>query len=439
MIWEQKTKEKEAKRSEEINDIIDKMPMSFGKWVARAVVFFSILLLIMGWIIKYPDTVTGQIKINSNLSPVKLVSNASGKMQLLNIAPQENVKEGQYIAIIENSATTADVIKISKLIHAFKPNNINMILHEDSFPRKISLGELNLKYYAFLAALENYKRFLARDSYKQQKSNLLANIKWQHVVATENLNEISTSKKKLDVIEKWYHKYQTMHTKDVVAGHDVDNTLNEFLSAKQNFQSLKKENASIQLQIAENEYQLNRLEIEQNEKDSQLQMELLTTYYDLRDNLKVWENKYIFKAPFTGKVEFLNFWVDNQFIQSGEEVFSIIPPQNITVGQMLLPASGAGKVKNGSNVIIKLNNFPYTEFGSINGIVKSISLITQEQKTKENTIDSYLVTVSLPQGLKTNYGEVLDFQYELGGTADIIVRDKRLIERLFDNLKSRVK
>ena len=56
-----------------------------------------------------------------------------------------------------------------------------------------------------------------------------------------------------------------------------------------------------------------------------------------------------------------------------------------------------------------------------------------------SSIDSYLITVDLPQGLKTNYGEVLEFQYELGGIADIIIRDRRLIERLFDNLKSRVK
>ena len=44
-----------------------------------------------------------------------------------------------------------------------------MILHEELFPKKISLGELNLKYYAFLSALESYKRFLSGDSYKQQK------------------------------------------------------------------------------------------------------------------------------------------------------------------------------------------------------------------------------------------------------------------------------
>lgn len=49
-----------------------------------------------------------------------------------------------------------------------------------------------------------------------------------------------------------------MNKKDAVAGHDVDNILNDFLSAKLNYQNLKKENASIQLQIAENEYQLNR-------------------------------------------------------------------------------------------------------------------------------------------------------------------------------------
>ncbi len=169
-----------------------------------------------------------------------------------------------------------------------------MILHEKLFPKKISLGELNLKYYAFLSALESYKRFLSGDSYKQQKRNLLTNIKWQHITATENSSGINISQKKLDVTEKWYRKYQTMNKKDAVAGHDVDNILNDFLSAKLNYQNLKKENASIQLQIAENEYQLNRLEIEQNEKDSQLQMELLTTYYDLRDNLKVWEKQIYF-------------------------------------------------------------------------------------------------------------------------------------------------
>ena len=117
-----------------------------------------------------------------------------------------------------------------------------------------------------------------------------------------------------------------------------------------------------------------------------------------------------------------------------EEVFSIVPFQEDIIGQVLLPASGAGKVDVGNDVIIKLDNYPYIEFGSIKGKVKSISLVTKKLKT-----ETYLVIVSLPDGLTTNYGESLYFKYEIKGTAEIVVKKRRLIERLFDNLKYRIK
>jgi len=106
---------------------------------------------------------------------------------------------------------------------------------------------------------------------------------------------------------------------------------------------------------------------------------------------------------------------------------------------MLLPASGAGKVRAGQKVAVKLSNYPYTEFGYIEGKVQSISLVTQPYDTGTKMIDAYLVLVEMYRGLTTNYGEELDFQYTTGGTADIIVKDRRLIARLFDNLKSRTK
>ncbi len=44
-----------------------------------------------------------------------------------------------------------------------------------------------------------------------------------------------------------------------------------------------------------------------------------------------------------------------------------------------------------------------------------------------------------PQQLKTNYGTVLGFKFEAKGTAEIITNDRRLILRLFDNLKYIIK
>ena len=68
-----------------------------------------------------------------------------------------------------------------------------------------------------------------------------------------------------------------------------------------------------------------------------MSLELISSYNDLLDNIKSWEQKYVLKAPMNGRVEFLKFLTDNQFIQAGEEIFSIVPEKNTILGQMLLP------------------------------------------------------------------------------------------------------
>ncbi len=447
MIWKplklKKSKpnsqDKLLKRSEEVSDIIDRMPTSFGNWVARAVVIFTILLFVFGWVIKYPDVVTGQIKINSNIAPVKLVANTSGKLKLNNFNAQDNVKEGEYIAVIQNPAQTEDVIHVMELLSLFDPADKSLLTRSmNIFPEKISLGELNMKYYTFLSALKNNCNYIQDNVFEKQRISLTDDIKWRNIILSEAEEVLKATEDNLEITQKWLKKYSSLNN-DVIATYEyeVDRSKMEYLSAKQSRQQLKKEAASIRMQITESGNRLAQLHVEQKEKERQLQLELLSSYHALNNDLKLWEQQYVFKSPFDGEIEFLKFWVDNQFIQAGEEAFGIVPQKSTIIGQMLLPVHGAGKVKTGSRVTIKLDNYPYAEFGSVEGQVKSISLLTQEYKTTQNAIETYLVLVELPKGLTTNYGELLDFKYEIGGIADIIVKDRRLIERLFDNLKFR--
>lgn len=75
------------------------------------------------------------------------------------------------------------------------------------------------------------------------------------------------------------------------------------------------------------------------------------------------------------------------------------------------------------------------EYGSITGTVKSISLTTSITKTDKTNVDTYQVLIDFPNQLKTNYGAKLAFRAESKGSAEIITNDRRLIQRLFDNLK----
>ena len=164
-------------------------------------------------------------------------------------------------------------------------------------------------------------------------------------------------------------------------------------------------------------------------------LELASAYIELADNLEQWEQKYVFKSPMDGKIQFLKFWTNNHFVQAGEAIFTIVPNNSAMIGQVNMPAAGAGKVKIGQEVILKLDNYPYVEYGSIKGKVRNISLTTNSVQTPQGIVENYLVHVDLPHQLKTNYGSQLDAKFEIKGLAEIITKDRRLIERLFDNLR----
>lgn len=435
-----KNDERIDRRSEEIVDIVDRMPMTFGRWVALLVVIFSALLALFGWIIKYPETVTGQIRISSGNASVKLVANASGNIHLTGYKAQDEVRAGDHIAVIENPALTEDVSKIAELIRSFNPNEKLQPDAQSGFPDKVSLGDMDLKYYSFLSALKSICDYKKDNVYEKQKTGFLDDIHWKKTLLEESEKLLTINRQKLDISKKWFDKYASMNKTEIVTYEfEVDNSKNEYLTAEQEEENLQKDITTMQMQITDDQDHLSQLEVEQKEKERQNHLDLLTTYHDLKDNIKLWEQKYVLKAPFDGKVEFLKFLTENQFVQAGEEIFGIVPKETNIFGQVLLPAGGAGKVKLGSRVIIKLDNYPSIEYGSIEGTVSSISLLSESQKTEQSAVETYLLIVDLPKGLATNYGEILDFRHEIGGTADIVVKERRLIQRLFDNLKYRTK
>ncbi len=170
-------------------------------------------------------------------------------------------------------------------------------------------------------------------------------------------------------------------------------------------------------------------------KYKELEINIITSYNHFMENVNNWEHLYIIKSPIKGKLQTLNFWAENQFIQSGTEVFAVVPTQEEIFGQMLLPTSGAGKVQVGQEVVVKLDDFPYLEYGSVRGTVESISISKKQEQTSQGNVEAYLVLVRFDNGLKTNYGEYIKTNKATSGLGEIITKDRRLIQRFFDNLK----
>jgi hypothetical protein len=97
------------------------------------------------------------------------------------------------------------------------------------------------------------------------------------------------------------------------------------------------------------------------------------------------------------------------------------------IGRVTMPEQNSGKVKIGQRVYIRLDGFPFQEFGTIERRVKQIALVPRDGQ--------YAIDVELPKQLTTNFRRTLDLRQEMQGSADIVTEDLRVIERVFHQFR----
>ena len=119
-------------RTEEVAHLIEKMPVSFGIAVSSIAIGLVLLLLIFGWLIKYPQVLHGQITLNTRQAPVKIVSSTTGNLVLLQKKGGATVQAGTYLGYIKNSARLKDVQTLDHLLHQVAIHKLNSVADRKS-------------------------------------------------------------------------------------------------------------------------------------------------------------------------------------------------------------------------------------------------------------------------------------------------------------------
>jgi len=428
-------------RTEEVTAIIERMPTRFGFYVLLIVLGLTCLLFAFGFLIKYPEVLSGQVTVTTRQAPIRLTSPGSGRIQLLH-GNDGTINADEYIAVLHNAADTKDVILIDKLLKKIEIHAPDYNVYRHFFPENVSLGEMSSVYFTFLNNLYQYLDYYHEKLFDKQKDILKKFTVSQRQSYNELCEEYARLKNKYDLALKSYKRDSILFGEKVTTIAEFEKSKMSLINSEQEFKSLNVQLSNNRYGIEDADNKIQQLVIQRFEKDRQLQVDLLNSYYEIRESIRQWEHKYVFISPVNGKIEFLNFWKNGDYVQTGQEIFSVIPKGSNIIGQMLLPDQGAGKVRVGQEVIVKLDDYPYQEYGAIHGVVRRISAVTNKQTPPPNSLqqmNTYMVTLEFPKGLKTNYGSILNFHFEAKGTAEIITHKKKLIDRLFGNLKYNVK
>lgn len=159
-----------------------------------------------------------------------------------------------------------------------------------------------------------------------------------------------------------------------------------------------------------------------------LKINLQLAYHELLTAIKDWELAYLLKSPSPGILSYNNLWNANRFVNKGDTLFSIMPAiRGKIIGRLKFPVDRRGKVKTGQPVHIRINGYPYMEYGYLTGNIETISSLPNG--------NWYFAVVQMPQQLITSFNKNIPFMGELRGTAEIITNNISLAHRILSPIK----
>lgn len=430
MNWVDNIKNEHIDRKEEINELLGNMPGWLIRWGNTALLGILILMVFGSWIIKYPETIIAKVMLTSAQPPVNVVAKTDGKIERIFVADKQEVKKGDVLACLQSSARYDDVMYLKNLVDSFGFLNMN----PDSVPvfiitKPLLLGDIQYYYAQFISACDRYSSFSNLNYYNQINASVNNQIYDYNVQLNQQYQQINLYKEELRLAEKQYDRNKTLFEKDIISKAALEKSESVIIEKKLALEQANNQLSVIRLKISELEQRKLDMSLTGKDNKSQYVTDLRNTYLNLAAELEKYIQNYLLIAPMTGIVNFSVYRNENQDVNRGVNVFNIVPfsSESIT-GKVLVPMSGAAKVKTGQIVNIKFESYPYMEFGIVKARIKSISLVP---------VDNYLIAeVEFPDGLKTTYNKTLELRQEMSGVSEIITQDVSLFERVLQPVKS---
>ena len=199
-----------------------------------------------------------------------------------------------------------------------------------------------------------------------------------------------------------------------------------------------KESERLQAELAQKQAQEQRTTLEAQQRIQQLELEIT----QLRGRIKDAENQLtsakarlkqrFLYAPVDGVVLSLNVQNTGKFVQSGQTIAEIAPQDAPLVLSATIPGRDAGFIEVGMPVKMKLDAYPYQDYGIIAGEVTSISADAEIDPTIGAV---YRVEISLEKDYVTEEQQQVQFKAGQTASADIVIRRRRIADILLEPIR----
>lgn len=392
------------------------------RWGISAVFAAVVLLLIGAWLIRYPDTVTAEVVLTTPQPAIRIVAPRGGKLQRLLVKDGEMVQPGQTLAVLENPAKWEEV------------QILQQWLEKDTLEAAVPdlrLGTLQAPAAQLQRNREAYQFFLRRSDWAKRIRSLRNQQEQLAALSAAHAQKLDVLQEERDLAQANFKRNEALAASGNVSQLDKEQAQLAVLRLEREIREVQAERLRNALEAERNNALLITLQQEQQNGAQDLKLACEESKANLKAAVETWQQNNLIRAEIAGRIAFHQPLSAGKYLEQGQLVMTVLPEsgeRDLPLARGYLPAQNAGRVDTGMQARLFLDAYPEQQYGALRAEVRHIAPIPEQQ--------AYYIELALTAGLQTTYGQELPFSQELSARANIITEDRRLLFRLFDQLRS---
>jgi len=414
-------------RDEFFTQIHEMKPKWWMRWAILIVFLILMIIISLGIIVKYPDVIVSEFKLTTNSPSITLPFMGNAQVEKIFIKNGDKVKPGTNILVVNNNSNYKDIFYLEEQLNTFSFQRDSILAF---FKRHIGSNleladDLENSWTLFSTELLEYYKIEELESYQLQISSLSNELTKQLELKKHYEDLQVTDDKHIGLLDQKIRTDSILYAKGVTSKMEYNAHQRDYLNRKESLHHNELELERLNLQILKLQSSIKIYTNGEKEKLTERQLGIRKSFNKLKASIKSWKFQYLLTSPIEGKVVFLQELKKNSFFKGNAVV--IVPEGKNFYAQLRIPLVGAGKMEEGQRVILKLNDYPYKEYGTLEGALTKFSVVSEGEY--------YLGSVrEIKNNLKLTKNKNILLKENISGIAEIVTKDRSVIGRVFEKI-----
>ncbi len=415
------------KSSYATQELLDTLPRVWTRGLLYLLVVFAAIVLPWAILSKVDETGTARGRLEPKGKTIKLDAPVAGKVAVIKVKEGQSVKAGQSLMALESEVVLSELQQAQAKLEGQQ--------------QRLPLLELIKKQLEMASRTQRQHSQAGAAAQLAQINQIRQQIKFHQ-------SESGLTQELLAKDQDTVQNYRSLRQKGIISGIQVDEAERTMIENKQRLQKAQSDIQQAQTEVKkqqstyESGLREGELAVMENERQTR---EIQTQIADLKAQIAQTKNQIssllfqleqrVLHAPVDGTIFQLPIKSAGSVVQPGDMIAQIAPKGTSLILRAQMASPESGFLRLGLPVKVKFDAYPFQDYGVVPGHLTWISPDSKIEKTNQGEIETFELEIALAQPYIQTPNKPIAFTPGQTATAEVIVRQRRIIDFILDPFK----